>query len=108
MSEDPKPYTPESTPPPANKRKLLWGLGLLALALLVIWFFKPDTDTDSSNSTRKPLFNRDEPAQQQIMQRDFKEKIENMLDSGMTVGEISRQTGVRRDVIKKIKREKAD
>jgi predicted nucleic acid-binding Zn ribbon protein len=47
------------------------------------------------------------PVKQQIIQKDYKEKIREMLDSGQSVHEISKKTGMRIDEVRKIKKEKA-
>ena len=49
----------------------------------------------------------DVPVKQQIVQKDYKEKIREMLDSGQSVHEISKKTGIRLDEIRKIKKEKS-
>jgi len=49
----------------------------------------------------------DVPVKQQIVQKDYKEKIREMLDSGQSVHEISKKTGIRADEIRKIKKEKS-
>jgi|GEM_PF-2245322 len=46
------------------------------------------------------------PVKQQIIQKDYKEKIREMLDSGQSVREISKKTGMRIDEVRKIKKEK--
>ena len=46
------------------------------------------------------------PVKQQIIQKDYKEKIREMLDSGQNVREISKKTGIRIDEVRAIKKEK--
>jgi DNA-directed RNA polymerase subunit RPC12/RpoP len=48
------------------------------------------------------------PIKPQIIQKDYKEKIREMLDSGESVRAISKQTGIRIDEVRKIKKEKAE
>jgi len=45
------------------------------------------------------------PVKQQIIQKDYKEKIKEMLDSGQSVHEISKKTGMRADEVRRIKKE---
>ena len=40
-----------------------------------------------------------------VIQKDYKEKIKEMLDSGQSVHEISKKTGIRVDEVRKIKKE---
>jgi hypothetical protein len=54
-----------------------------------------------------PKIQKNIPVKQQIIQKDYKEKIREMLDSGQSVHEISKKTGMRIDEVRKIKKEKA-
>lgn len=53
----------------------------------------------------EPAFHRDEPTETQIFQPDYKQKVHEMLDSGKSVMEISRDTKIKVDEIRKIKKE---
>ena len=96
----------EQTAKPA-RNYLLIVLAVMALVVAVYFLAKPKAESSSPAESEKKetLYNRDEPAEQQIYQDDYKQKIMELIDSGKTVGEISRETGVRRDVIRKIKKE---
>jgi hypothetical protein len=105
MAEEVKPE-PAGNSISFRKSKLITGAVIIAVLALLALVFIPKKDADKASPKKEHTFNRDEPAQEQILQEDFKEKIHEMLDSGMTVGQISRETGVRRDVVRKIKKEK--
>jgi hypothetical protein len=53
-----------------------------------------------------PKIQKDIPVKQQIIQKDYKEKIREMLDSGQSIRDISKKTGMRKDEIRKIKKDK--
>lgn len=61
------------------------------------WFIKPDS---------REGFHRDEKTSEQVLNKDYTFKIQQMLDSRMSVAEISRETGLRKYVIRKIKKGK--
>lgn len=94
-------------PPQSSNRKYLIIAGVVIIILSAILFLKPKTYHESSSAPEKKesLFKRDEPAEQQIYQDDYKQKVMELIDSGKTVGEISRETGIRRDVIRRIKKQ---
>ena len=81
----------------------------------VVHAFAPPTETEaidkSNNATPSTsaasTIKLDIPVKQQIVQKDYKEKIREMLDSGQSVHEISKKTGIRVDEIRKIKKEKS-
>ena len=93
-------------PTPGSKTKLWLAAGISLLIIGLFLFFKPSDKTKSEAPAIEPKFHRDEPTKGQIYQNDYKEKIGEMIDSGKKVGEISRETGIRRDEIKRIKKEK--
>lgn len=97
--------TEQTTKPARNY--LLIALAVITLVVAIYFLAKPKAESSSPAEPEKKetLYNRDEPAEQQIYQNDYKQKIMELIDSGKTVGEISRETGVRRDVIRKIKKE---
>ena len=49
---------------------------------------------------------KDVPVKEQILQKDYKEKVGELLDSGKSVHEISKETGLKGKEIRKIKKEK--
>ncbi|MDB5284630.1 MAG: hypothetical protein JWO06_3705 [Bacteroidota bacterium] len=53
----------------------------------------------------QPAFHRDEPTEKQIFQDDYKKKVKEMLDSGNSVREVSKQTKIRKDEVRKIKKD---
>ena len=63
---------------------------------------KPNSETAPDNVRE---IQKDIPVKQQIIQKDYKEKIREMLDSGQSVREISKKTGIRMDEVRKIKKE---
>lgn len=105
MAEEVKPE-PASDSVTIKKSKLIAGAVVFAVITVLAFVFIPQKNSNRAPEKKEHVFNRDEPAQEQILQKDFKEKIHEMLDSGMSVGQISRETGVRRDVVRKIKKEK--
>ena len=69
--------------------------------------FSPAADPASTTSIATPSkIQKDIPVKQQVIQKNSKDIIKEMLDSGKSVGYISKQTGLRRDEIRKIKKEK--
>lgn len=105
------PPATESTTPvkPArfSKRNILIVCLLAVIVVLVLIIRHPfKNEANIAPVKKEPLFHRDEPAKEQIFQGDYEQKVYEMLDSGKSVGEISRETGIRRDVIKKIKKAK--
>jgi len=106
MAEEIKPQPDSNDTVTIKKSKLIVGVVVIVVLAALAFILMPKQDGGTTDKERKAAFHRDEPAQEQILQEDFKEKIGEMLDSGMTIGQISRETGVRRDVIRKIKNEK--
>ena len=54
----------------------------------------------------QPKIQPDAPVKEQVLQKDYKDKVSEMIDSGKSINEISKETGIRRDVIRKIKKDK--
>jgi DNA-directed RNA polymerase subunit RPC12/RpoP len=81
----------------------------------VVRTFSPPAEVGADNKPYNPppskpatsVIKQDIPVKQQIVQKDYKEKIREMLDSGQSVHEISKKTGMRIDEVRKIKKEKA-
>ena len=102
-----QPNTSNPTPQhqPSKHKYLVMG-SVLALIVALIFMFKPfnSSKKETEVDQKKSVYNRDEPTEQQIYQDDYKQKVEEMLDSGKSIIEISRETGIRKDIIKKIKK----
>jgi hypothetical protein len=49
---------------------------------------------------------KDVPVKEQILQKDYKEKVGELLDSGKSVGLISKETGLKRKEIRKIRKDR--
>jgi len=101
---------PDKTPSPYSNLKRNLIIGGLILAVILFQYFswrashqQPDGEKIEK---KEPLFHRDEPVKEQIYQEDYQAKIKEMLDSGKSVMEISKETGIRRDVVRKIKKDK--
>ena len=101
------------TTPSKKRRQIKLGI-TLAVILLVLgasaWAYHKVTTvlspTVSSDSTAAaPKLQSTVPAKQQIIQKDYKDKIRELLDSGESVMSISKETGVRVDEVRKIKKE---
>lgn len=90
---------------PDRKYWIIAGVAVIILALVLILKPKPGNESSTEPEKKESLYKRDEPAEQQIYQDDYKQKVMELIDSGKTVGEISRETGIRRDVIRRIKKE---
>ena len=88
-----------------KKSKLKWSV-LTTFAVLFIGMFFLWEPFDSSKPESKEGFHRDEETSEQVLNKDYTFKIQQMLDSGMSVAEMSRETGLRKDVIRKIKKGK--
>ena len=103
----------ETKPTPLSNDKFVikksYAIGLVALIATVFIFFiwepfgsgKPEPDSKIKTAE----YNRDEPGKPQILQGDYEGKVRSMLKEGMTINEISKETGLRRDVIRKIKKD---
>ena len=69
----------------------------------------PGTDSIGDKAAvSQPKIQPDAPVKGQVLQKDYKDKVSEMLDSGKSVGEISKATGIRRDEIRKIKKAKKE
>lgn len=83
----------------------MWAsLLLIVVAALFLW--NPWSEKKEPSLEQEPAFQRDEPVKEQILEADYRQKIEEMIDSGKTVAEISKETGLRKDLVRKIKKEK--
>jgi hypothetical protein len=107
--------------PSAKRRKIKLAIRALVVVLIVTiisvlgvkayHFFQdtfgpPPAAVDSNGkSVPAPKIQKDIPVKQQIIQKDYKEKIREMLDSGQSVREVSKKTGIRVDEVRKIKKE---
>jgi predicted nucleic acid-binding Zn ribbon protein len=89
----------------------LIGVGLVYYRVSKV--FAPPVTLDANgtpvNTTPAvPKLKQADPIKPQIIQKDYKEKIREMLDSGESVHAISKQTGIRIDEVRRIKKEKAE
>ena len=91
-----------------NKRSRLLIILLVLGSLIagVVFFYPRTVAKEPVIEKKEPAFHRDEPAKDQILQDDYKQKVHEMLDSGKNVREVSRETGLRKDVVRKIKKGK--
>lgn len=81
-------------------------LGVKAYHFVQNTFGAPPVAVDATGAPLPaPKIQKDVPVKQQIIQKDYKEKIREMLDSGQSVREISKKTGIRKDEIRKIKKD---
>ncbi|HRG88399.1 MAG TPA: hypothetical protein PLW44_05220 [Chitinophagales bacterium] len=98
---NPQPVKPKSKWP-------IIGLAVIAVAIGLFVLFKPSASSTSAGkpAQKEPLLHRDEPTKGQIFQEDYKDKVKELLDSGKNVSEVSRETGIRKDVVRKIKKGK--
>ncbi|MBS1619704.1 MAG: hypothetical protein JST76_14370 [Bacteroidetes bacterium] len=109
------PYCGISTP---SKKRRQVKLVITAIVILLLigggaWayhkvsqVFSPDTTTSDSTHPA-PKLDKTAPVKQQIIQKDYKDKVGEMLDSDKSVGEISNETGLSKKEIRRIKKEKA-
>jgi hypothetical protein len=110
------PYCGIKTPSKKRRQRKLIISAIIIVALLSLsaWCyhrvsqaFAPPAAADSTTAPA-PKIQKTIPVKEQIVQKDYKEKIKEMLDSGQSVHEISKRTGIRPDEIRKIKKEAAD
>ena len=104
--------TPErpSVPPvkEAKKTGIYWIAGLVVLLVAgAAFYFNRSSDkiVPENEKKKSPVFHRDEPTEKQIFQGDYKEKVREMLDSGISPMEISKETKIRIDEVRRIKKE---
>ncbi len=95
-----------STPVKTKSNRPLMLASLLVIAVAALFLWNPFSSKTEQVTSPEPAFQRDEPVQEQILEDDYRKKIEEMIDSGKTVAEISKETGLRKDLIRKIKKEK--
>ena len=108
--------------PSKKRRQIKWVITiiliLVAIGLSVAAYqriaraFSPPVAVDANGTpvNTAPVVPKLKPAapiKPQIIQKDYKEKIREMLDSGQSVHQISKSTGIRIDEVRKIKKEKA-
>lgn len=95
----------QPTPPQPTSTLGKFAKPVIIILLLVLFVVGVFVWQPFVNKTEPVPFQRDEKTKEQILQDDYREKVIDMLEDGMTVGEISKQTGLRKDVVRKIKRE---
>lgn len=107
---------------PSKKRRQV-RLAITALVILLVlggsaWayhrvqqaFAPPvvlDADGKPVPPAPAPKLQKTAPVKEQIIQKDYKEKVGEMIDSDKSVREISNETGLSKKEIRKIKKEKA-
>jgi hypothetical protein len=105
--------------PSKKRRQIKLGITLFIILLIigasafayhkVTQAFAPPVVLDADGKPLPPppvpKIQKDIPVKQQIIQKDYKDKVKEMLDSGKSVREISKETGMRKDEIRKIKKE---
>ena len=103
---------PDNTLVTSSKLKRNLAIGGLILAVIIFQFFswqlKNTKSEEQKTEKKEPLFHRDESVKEQIFQEDYEAKVHEMLDSGKSVMQISKETGIRIDVVRKIKKEKGN
>lgn len=104
MSEQNHTSQVSSQIPAKRNRTLMWA-SLLVILVAALFLWNPFGIGGNDAAKEEPILQRDESTQEQILQPDFRQKIEEMIDSGRTVAEISKETGIRRDMVRKIKKE---
>ena len=108
-TESPTPDKPAAEVVPSAKRNRVFIIASIAVFVLVgaILFYNRSTDKNVSDPPKKqePAFHRDEPTEKQIFQEDYKQKVREMLDSGKSAMEISKETKIRIDEVRKIKKD---
>jgi len=109
-TESPTPENPAKEVVKPKSKVRLYAIAAILMLLLVAGaiFYLNRSDAKivpEPEKKKAPLFHRDEPTVKQIMQDDYKEKVREMLDSGKTVMEISKETRIRVDEVRRIKKE---
>lgn len=93
---------------PRMNLRMYWVIGVFVLLIgAAVFYFNRGSDKNVPEAPKKqqPLYHRDEPAEKQIFQDDYKAKVRELLDSGKSVMEISKETHIRIDEVRKIKKE---
>lgn len=106
MSDTNKP-TPLSNDKVIIKKSYLIAAVAFIATVFIFFIWEPfgSAKPTVEDKTETVKYNRDEPGKPQILQGNYEAKVRDMLKQGMTVNEISKETGLRRDVIRKIKKE---
>ncbi|MBS1686709.1 MAG: zinc ribbon domain-containing protein [Bacteroidetes bacterium] len=106
------PYCGISTPSKKRRQVKLIITAIVILLLIgggawayhkVTSIFAPATAEDT---TSVPVLDKTVPVKDQIIQKDYKRKVGEMIDSDKSVGNISDETGLSRKEIRKIRKEK--
>ena len=105
---------------PSKKRRQIKLATTLLIVLLILGAcaygyhrisqaFAPPVTVDGNGNVipppAPPKLQKTIPVKQQIIQKDYKDKIRELLDSGESVMSISKQTGIRSDEVRRIKKE---
>lgn len=108
------PYCGISTPSKQRRQMKLVITGIVILLLIgagawayhrVSQVFSPEPAAIDSIHPA-PKLDKTAPVKQQIIQKDYKEKVGEMLDSDKSVREISNETGLSKKEVRRIKKEK--
>ena len=106
---------------PSKKRRQVKLITTLVIVILVVsavtwasvWtynkvssVFVPAPMATDSTGAPIPKLRKTAPVKEQIIQKDYKDKVGEMIDSDKSVREISNETGLSKKEIKKIKKEK--
>jgi hypothetical protein len=108
-TESPTPEKPaaEAVKPPKRRGIFIAASIAVLLFVAIIFFFNRNSATNvpAPEKKKEPAFHRDEPTEKQIFQVDYKQKVREMLDSGKSAMEISKETKIRIDEVRRIKKE---
>jgi len=108
-AESPTPEKPAAEVVNNNSRWKVYLISGIVVLLIAgaVFYFNRSTDKKVPDPPKKqePLFHRDEPTEKQIFQEDYKTKVREMLDSGKSVMDISKETKIRIDEVRKIKKD---
>lgn len=104
------PYCGIKTPSKKRRQRkfIITAIIIFALVGLSAWGYhriNQSPVTADGTPIATPKLQKTLPVKEQIVQKDYKEKIKEMLDSGQSVREISKKTSIRKDEIRKIKKE---
>jgi len=104
------PYCGIRTPSKARRKRkfIITAVIILVIVGLSAWgYHKVNQPVVAADGTPVPTpkIQKTLPVKEQIVQKDYKEKIKEMLDSGQSVHEVSKRTGIRMDEVRKIKKE---
>jgi hypothetical protein len=93
-----------------QRRLIITAIIICALVGLSAWGYHRINQDPAPDNPQKatPKIQKTIPVKEQILQKDYKEKVGEMLDSGKTPREVRNETGLSLPEIKKIKKEKKE